>query len=152
MLRAEAHRPLLVVVGGLALAVLLVGLGLRWSAALAVGVAMLGAQQAVRLELGPDALDAWTPLLATGLLLVAELAWWSIEPRVPAWSQPWQATRRLATVLFACAGASVVSAAVVVAAGASLSGGVELELLGIVAATAALAVVASAARDRANGG
>jgi hypothetical protein len=151
VLRADGHEVLLLVVGVLALPVLLAGLVLRWSAALAVGVAVLGAQQAVRLELGSEALDSWTPLFAAGLLLVAELAWWSIERRVRAWSEPWQATRRLAAVLFACAGGTVVSAAVVLAAGAPLTGGVELELLGVVAATAALAVVAWIARTRATG-
>ena len=102
----------------------------------------------MRLALGPDSLDSWTPLLAGGLLLVAELAWWSLEPRVPAWSQPGLAARRVGTVLLACAGASVVSAVVLVAAGVPLSGGFGLELAGVVAATGALAVVACLARSR----
>jgi hypothetical protein len=148
VLRADADRPLLLFVGGLALPVLLGGLLLRWSAALAVGVTLLGAQQAVRLALGPDALDTWTPLVGGALLLVAELAWWSIEPRVPAWSQPVLASRRVLTVLVACAGASAVSAVVLVASGAPLSGGVGLELVGILAATAAVAVVAFVARSK----
>jgi hypothetical protein len=127
--------------------VLLAGLALRWSAAVAVGVALLGAQQAVRLALGSDSLDSWTPLSAGALLLTAELAWWSIEPRVPAWSQPGLATRRLGTVLLACAGASIVSAVVLVAAGAPVRGGFGLELAGVAAATGALAVVAWLARS-----
>jgi hypothetical protein len=148
VLRSDAHQPLLLFVGGLALPVLLGGLLLRWSAALTVAVALLGAQQAVRLALGPDALDSWTPLVAGALLLVAELAWWSIEPRVRAWSQPLLASRRLLTVVVACGGASAVSAVVLVASGAPLSGGVGLELVGILAATAAVAVVAFVARSK----
>jgi hypothetical protein len=151
VLRADDYQPLLLFVGGLALPVLLLGLALRWSAALAVGVALLGAQQAVRLALGPDALDAWAPLVAGALLLVAELAWWSIEPRVSAWSEPLLGTRRLATVLLTCAGATLVSAVVVVAAGAEVGGGFAVELLGVIAAIAALALVAWAARARASG-
>lgn len=146
VLRADAYEALLLFLGGLALGALLLGVALRWSAALAVGVALLGAQQAVRLALGPDALDAWTPLVAGALLLVAELAWWSVEPRVPAWSESWQASRRLVTVLLVCAAGSVVSAVVLVASGAPLRGGVGFELVGVLAATAALAVVAWAAR------
>ena len=146
MLR-DGHEALLLVVGGLALPVLLGGLVLRLSAALAVGVALLGAQQAVRLALGSDSLDSWTPLSAGALLLTAELAWWSIEPRVPAWSQPGLAARRLGTVLLACGGASVVSALVLVGAGAPFSGGIGLELAGVLAATGALAVVAWLARS-----
>jgi hypothetical protein len=151
VLRGDGHEPLLVVVGGLALPVLVLGLALRWSAGLAVGIALLGAQQAVRLALGPKGLDAWTPLSAGALLLVAELAWWSVEPRVPAWSQPGLAGRRLATVLLTCAAGSVVSGIVLVAAGAPLSGGVGLELAGVIAATTALAVVAYVARSRPSG-
>ena len=146
MLR-DGHEALLLVVGGLALPVLLGGLVLRLSAALAVGVALLGAQQAVRLALGSDSLDSWTPLSAGALLLTAELAWWSIEPRVPAWSQPGLAARRLGTVLLAFGGASVVSALVLVGAGAPFSGGFGLELAGVLAATGALAVVAWLARS-----
>jgi len=89
VLREGGHDVLLLVIGAAALAVIAAGLVLRWSGALALGVALLGAQQATRLALGPDALDQATPLVAGALLLGAELAWWSIEPRVPAWSEPW---------------------------------------------------------------
>ena len=137
---------LLLAVGVAALAVLLAGLLLRWSAALAVGIALLGAQQATRLALGPDAVDAATPLTAAGLLLVAELAWWSIERRIPAWAEPGVALRRGGTVALACAASMAVSALVVLAAGAPVSGGTLLELAGVIAAVTALAVVAWVAR------
>jgi hypothetical protein len=139
---------LLLFVGGAAVAVLLAGLVLRWSAALAAGVALLGAQLALQLELGSDAFDPSTPASAGALLLVAELAWWSIETRVPAWSQPGLAALRAATVLLVCAGATVVSAVVALAAGARVGGGTVLELTGVVAATAALALVAWIARSQ----
>jgi hypothetical protein len=113
---------------------------------MALGVALLGAQQATRLALGPDALDEATPLTAGALLLAAELAWWSIEPRIPAWAQPGVAVRRVVTVLFTCVAATVVSAVVVVAAGAHVGGGTLLLLTGVVAATAALGILAHAAR------
>ncbi len=148
LLREGGHDVLLLAVGGVAVLVLFTGLLLRWSAGLALGVALLGAQQATRLALGPDALDAATPLTAGGLLLVAELAWWSIEPRVPAWTQPAVAAFRVATVVLACLGATFVAAVVVVAAGADVAGGTVLELMGVLAAIAALAVVAWVARSR----
>lgn len=146
VLREGGHDVLLLVVGGVAVVVLLAGLLLRWSAGLATAVALLGAQQATRLALGPDALDAGTPLTAGALLLVAELAWWSIEPRAPAWAQTGVAVRRVLTLLLACASATFVSAVVVVAAGAEVAGGTVLELTGVLAAIAALAVVAWVAR------
>jgi hypothetical protein len=146
VLREGGHDALLLVIGSVAVAALAVGLLLRWSAALAIGVALLGAQQAVRLALGADALDAWTPVIAAALLLVAELAWWSIEPRIPAWAQPGVAARRAGAVLLACIAGTLVSAVVVLAAGERVGGGTALEAAGVVAAIGTLAVVAWVAR------
>jgi hypothetical protein len=140
------HRGILVAVGVPALAALLAGLALRWSGALTGALVLLGAQQAVRLAIGNDVLDEWAPLTAGALLLTAELAWWSIEPRIRAWSQHHLALRRLLGVLLMCLLAAGVGAAMLVAAGSSLSGGVPLELLGILAATGAVAVLAYVAR------
>ena len=148
MLRASpgVHRGLLLAVGAPVPVVLLVGLALRWSAALTGAIILLGAQQAVRLALGTDVLDEWAPLVGGALLLCAELAWWSIEPRVPAWSQPRLALWRLTSVLLMCLLGAGVGAAMLVAAGSSLSGGVPLELAGILAATGAVAILAHVAR------
>jgi hypothetical protein len=142
------HQWLLLGLGGAGVLALCVGLGARWSAALAFGVAVIGAEHAVRLATGADRVDPWTPLYAAGFLLAAELAWWSIEPRVPAWTEYGMTPRRVATIAGACFGGSVLSALVVLAAGAPLHGGLALELVGVVAATAALAVVAVVARSR----
>jgi len=139
-------RAVLLAVGVPVPVILLVGLAARWSAALTLAILVAGAQQAARLALGNDVLDEWAPLVGGALLLTAELAWWSIEPRIPAWSQPRLALRRLTTILVMCGLGAGVGAAMLVAAGSSLSGGVPLELLGILAATGAVAVVAWVAR------
>ena len=144
--RAAGARLVGAVVGAAAVVPLLLGLAARWSAALALGVAVLGAQQALRLALGPDELDTWAPASAGFLLLVAELAWWSIEPRVPAWSEPWLAPLRLVSVLAVCASGAVLAAIVLVVASSQVGGGVVLELVGVLAAISALAVVAWVAR------
>ena len=136
----------MLILGGAALVSLCVGLAARWSAALAVGITFLGAEQAVRLATGPSSVDPWTPVYAAGLLLTAELAWWSIEDRVPAWSQPFIVLRRLLVIVGLCAAGAALAAMIVVAAGAPLEGGVGLELVGVVAAVAAVAVVAVLAR------
>ncbi|MGB2874129.1 MAG: hypothetical protein WBB76_01495 [Gaiellaceae bacterium] len=146
--RDASHPWLLVAVGAAGVVWLCVGLALRWSAALASAVAVLGAEQAVRLATGPAGVDSWTPLYAAGFVLVAELAWWSIEPRVAAWTEPQVVVRRLAAVFGVSALGGVLSAMVVLAAGAPLEGGVGLELVGVVAATAAVAVVANVAHSR----
>jgi hypothetical protein len=125
---------------------LCLGLATRWSAALATGVVFLGAEQALRLALGPGTVDAWTPAYAACLLFSAELAWWSIEPRVAAWWEPAVVAWRLAAIVGMCAATAVVAALVVLAAGAPLQGGLGLELVGVAAAFAAVAVVAVIAR------
>jgi hypothetical protein len=123
-----------------------VGLAARWNAPLVLGMACLGAEQAVRLTGGSSKVDPWTPLYAAGFLLAAELAWWSIEPRVPAWSDLEVLFRRMLAIAGFCVGGALLAALVVLAAGAPLHGGVGLELLGVAAAVAAIAVVAAVAR------
>jgi len=146
VLRADGHELLLLSVGGAALLLLLLGLAARWSPPLTLGVAILGAQQALRLALGSDELDTWAPASAGFLLLAAELAWWSIEPRVPAWSEPWLAPLRLVSGLAVCAAGAVLAGIVLVVASSKVGGGVLLELVGVLAAISALAVVAWVAR------
>ena len=139
-------RSVLLAVGAPVPVLLAAGVAARWSGALTVAIALLWTQQAVRLALGHDALDEWAPLVGAGLLLSAELAWWSIEPRLAAWSQRGLAPRRLATILALCLLGAGIGAVMLIAAGSSLRGGVPLELAGIVAATAAVAVLAYVAR------
>jgi len=144
----SAHGLLLLALGASGVLWLFGGLALRWSAALAAGIVSLGAEQAVRLAAGPSTVDAWTPLYAAGFLLAAELAWWSIEPRVAAWAEIEVVVRRAVAIALVCAGGAVLAGLIVVAAGAPLHGGVGLELVGVAAATAAVAVVTAVARSK----
>jgi hypothetical protein len=123
-----------------------VGLAARWNAPLVLGLACLGAEQAVRLTDGPSRVDPWTPVYAAGFLLAAELAWWSIEPRVPAWWDLEVLIRRVLVIAALCIGGALLAALVVLAAGAPLHGGVGLELIGVTAAVAVIVVVAAVAR------
>jgi hypothetical protein len=134
------------VIGGAALALLAGGFTGGWSAPVGTGLALLGAEYAVFFAAGPAAVDVWTPLYAAALLLTAELSYWSLEPRVPAWTETEVIVRRLVVLVACVAGAAALAAAVIVAAGASVSGGLALETVGIVAAVGALAVVAALAR------
>jgi hypothetical protein len=143
---SSAHGLLLISLGAAGVLWLVVGLTVRWNAALVTGFACLGAEQAVRLATGPSTVDPWTPVYAAGFLLAAELAWWSIEHRVPAWSETEVLVRRLLAIAACCVGGAVLAAGVVLAAGAPLHGGFGLELVGVVAAVMAVAVVAAIAR------
>ena len=57
------------------------GLALAQPAAVPVAIVLLGGGYGGSLFLGPHALDVWAPLEATGLVLTAELAYWSLELR-----------------------------------------------------------------------
>ena len=140
------HRPLLYALAALALALVAAGLTGGWAAPVSLGLALLGAEYAVFFAAGPSGVDVWTPLYAAGLLLVAELSFWSLEHRVPAWADAAVLVRRLVVLVACCAGAAALAAGVIVAAGASVGGGLGLELAGIAAAVGALAVVAGVAR------
>ena len=143
---SSAHGLLLLALGGAGMLWLGIGLLMRWNGPLVVGIALLGAEQAVRLATGPSKVDPWTPVYAAGFLLAAELAWWSIEPRVPAWWDAEVLGRRLLAITGCCVGGALLAVLVVLAAGTPLHGGFALELVGVVAAVAAVAVVAAVAR------
>ncbi len=139
-------RVLLYVLAAAGLACLAAGLTGGWSSPVGVGLALLGAEYAVFFTAGPSGVDVWTPLYAAGFLLAAELAYWSLEQRVPAWADPAVLVRRLVLLLACGAGAAALAAAMIVAAGASVGGGLGLEVVGIVAAVAVLTLVAAVAR------
>jgi hypothetical protein len=142
----SGHRQAFVVLGAAALLMLALGLLLRVGLLLVVAVALLGAEHTVRLATGPAEVDPWTPVYAAGFVLAAEFAWWSIEPRVPAWTERGLALRRLAVVAAVCAGSAALAALVVLTAGARLGGGLGIELVGVGAAAGVLSLVALLSR------
>jgi hypothetical protein len=110
--------------------------------ALGLGLAGLGGTYAVLFQAEGTHLDRLAPVYAAGLFLVAELAFWSIESRVPAWSDPDLLLWRLARLALGCAGAAVLGAIVVAdAAAAGGGGGLVLETLGVAAAIGSLMLV-----------
>jgi hypothetical protein len=127
--------------GGLAVTLLALGLATRSGPVLGWGLAALGGEYAVLFAAEGRVLDALTPLYAGAFVLVAELAFWSIERRVPAWSEPGLAEWRFAYVVGSSAGAAAVAGLVLVVAAAAGGGGVALETIGVAAAIGALALV-----------
>jgi hypothetical protein len=129
--------------GWLALALLAFGLLVRWSGALGCGLAVLGAQYAVLFAAEGPTLDRLTPVYAVGFVFVAEVAFWSIERRVPAWSEATALEWRLARLAAACVGAAAVAAfATLSAAAATGGGGVVLESFGVGAAIGSVLILA----------
>ena len=126
------------------------GLIVRWPGALGLGLAALGAEYAVLFVAEGGALDRYTPVYAAGFMLVAELGFWSIEPRIPAWSEAAVAEWRLARLAGACIAAAVLAAlALVAAAAATGTGGLALESLGVVAAIGSLILITALVGRRA---
>lgn len=124
---------------------LLVALAGRWTGLLPWALALGGAEYAVFLVLKRGALDAYAPFYGAGLLLCAELAYWSAERHVAA-DRPGIGRRRASLVAAACLAGGGVGALVLTASELSVSGGLGLEILGVAAAVGALALLARLAR------
>jgi hypothetical protein len=140
-------RLLALGLGGAALLLLVFGLVVRWPGALGLGLAGLGGEYAVLFAAEGSTLDRLTPVYAAGFILVAELAFWSIERRVAAWSEPTALEWRLARLGAACVGAAGVAAFVTVSAAAATGGGgVVLESFGVGAAIGSVVILAALMR------
>ncbi|HST26436.1 MAG TPA: hypothetical protein VLJ76_10620 [Gaiellaceae bacterium] len=134
-------------VGAAGVAVLAVGLAWRYSPFLVWGLALLGADYALWLELGTHALDQRAPIVGGALLLTAELAFDSLEPEVGRPERTAVLGRAIAlaiVVLVAVAAGAIVLAA----ASIPLSGGIALTAVGAAAVVAVLAVIARLAAER----
>lgn len=134
------RQPLALGFGALSLALLAAGLAVGSSATVGWSLAALIAEYGVLFRAEGRSLDELTPVYAAGLLLVAELAFWSIERRVSAWADPGLLERRLGFLVSACAGAALVAALVLVIAAAG-GGGVVLDAAGAAAAVGILALI-----------
>jgi len=136
-------RYLALGLGGAALVLLAFGLLVRWPGALGLGLAALGGEYAVLFAAEGSTLDTLTPVYAAGFILVAELAFWSIERRVAAWSESTALEWRLARLGAACVGAvAVAGLATLSAAAATGGGGVVLESFGVGAAIGSVLILA----------
>lgn len=114
----------------------MLGAAIGRTVAITVGIVILGGGYALHLVLDDPALDTRAALFAAGLLLAAELGFWSIELRRELTREPGRHLRRLVAEIALCLGGLVVSALVLAAADLGHVGGVAVELTGAVAAVA----------------
>ena len=112
---------------------LAVGLVGRWGPVVQAGLSLCVAHYAAFL-LERGEIDPYAPLYAGGLFVAAELAYDAIEPR---------GARRSRTLLVGALGLAAATVALVYLGTASLStGGLLVEVVGVGAAAAALALLA----------
>jgi hypothetical protein len=145
-LTADAYRPEF---GALTLAaVVLLALGLVGPLPSLLPWPLVILAAAYAWKLGGGGVDQWAPVYAGGLLVVAELAYWSIELRGRAQDAERLTERRAALIATLALVAVGAGGLVLAATSLRIGSGVVTDLLGVAAAVAAVAVVAALARPR----
>ena len=137
-------------VGGIGVAGVAAGVATARFDAVAVGLACLGGAYAAVLAIADPQLDLSAALVAAALLTIGELAHLSIDARtaVDTESVTW---RRTAWVAVLALGTLALGAGLLVVSDLLRTGGIAVDVLGAVAALAALGLLVAAARDAANG-
>lgn len=130
----------------LALLALVAALRLGWSPLLPASLLLIGATYAIHLAVDDAPLDALAPLFAAGLLLTAELGYWSLEERERIDAEPGEGFRRLGFVALLALGALLVGAVLLAVADLARTRGLAVDLLGAAAAASALLLVVLLAR------
>jgi hypothetical protein len=127
-------------VGACGLALLLLGLVLRWPTTIPWSILFVGGGYLLARE-GNSVVDGWAAAIGVLLLLAAELAAWSIEHDARIQAERSLVVRRIATLGGLVAAALLVNFMLLATAGVSASSGVLLAAVGVAAAVAAVAVV-----------
>jgi len=107
---------------------------------------------AAQLAVDDVPLDVAAPAFAAGLLVGAELAYWSLDERMRLEGEPGDDLRRLAYVAALGVGTLLVSSVLLVLADALRTRGLGIDLLGAAAAALALLAVIVFARGRGTAG
>jgi hypothetical protein len=121
---------------------------LGWTALVPLAVGALGGWYGLQLAVDDAPLDLAAPLVAAGLVVTAELAYWSLEERERVEGERGAAFRRLAYVAALALGTVVVAGLLLVLVEGVQPGGLAIDLLGAAAAAAALVAIALAAARR----
>jgi hypothetical protein len=126
--------------GAFGLALLVLGLVLRWPTTIPWSILLVGGGYLLARE-GHSVVDGWAAAIGVLLLLAAELASWSIEHDARIEAEASLVRRRIATLSALIAAALLINFMLLAAAGVAASSGVLLAAVGVAAAVAAVAVV-----------
>jgi hypothetical protein len=136
-LAAGAAEELVAAAGIFGSALLAVALLGRWPDVLPWAIALLGGQYAASLLLRDAGIDPFAPLYAAVLFVTAELAYWGLEVK-PALGG---VVGRLASLVGLAFGTALVGAALLALSEGGEERGFGLQLVGLLAAAATLALV-----------
>jgi hypothetical protein len=125
----------------LAVLVLAVGLVLGWASAIPSALVLLGGGYALFLAVDDVALDLRAAAIAALLLLIAELAYWSLELRADVADEPGSYWRRVAVLALLGLGAMALSGGLLALVDVAGRGGLAIEIAGAGAALGALLVL-----------
>lgn len=143
---AALIEPVAGLLGVTGLALFLVAVALGRAGLVAPGlVALLAGYATAVVARDSAALDPAAPVVGGALLVVAELAYWSVELRGKEPEDRVVVVRRLAMLVALTAGAIGLGTAVLAATALPLGGGLVWNVVGVAAAVAALALIARVA-------
>jgi hypothetical protein len=142
VLRAERLTGLLGTAGGVGFAGFVWGVARGRSWAVPWAVVVLGGAYAASLFLPEREVDRSAPLMAATFVLLAELAYWTLELRAPLSPEPGMLERRMALIAVTTIGGFILASVALAATAVPVGGGVLGDLLGVAAAIGALTIVA----------
>ncbi len=131
--------------GVASVALLALGLAARWSSLVPTGLVLLGATYALSFGGRGGTVDGGAVLVAPALLLVAELAFWSLETTAIT-AERGLAARRLAVLGLLLAASTLAATLLLGTTAVDVPGRSALVAAGVAAAAAALALTAGLAR------
>ena len=134
-------------VATVALVALVAALVLGWSALIPASIVGVGGVYAAQPAIHDARLDTAAPVFAAGLLVTAELAYWSLEERERVRGDAGAGLRHAAFVAVLGVTALLTASVLLALADALRAEGLAVDLLGAAAAAAALFAVALMARE-----
>jgi hypothetical protein len=144
VLQADSRQWLIIPICAAAVVLLALALLVGWAWLVPWPLVLLGAAYA--LDLSDASVDQWSPVYAGAFLAAAELAYWSLELRGRAQDVERLTERRAGLIVALAVFAVALGGLVLAATSLRLGSGVGLDVVGVLAAVAAVFVLALVAR------
>jgi hypothetical protein len=148
---SESQRSAAILLVAAAIAALGAGLAFRRSSLVPASLVVVGGVYAAQLAADDAPLDTNAALVAAGLYVTAELAYWSLEEREHVQGEAGETLRRLGLVALLALGALLAAAVLLAVTDSVRASGLALDVLGALAAAAVLLLVVLATRGSARG-